>query len=390
VTHLIFLLIEFVDELVFGLTDAAWPLIRTDLGLNYVQIGLALSLPGLIASFIEPLIGVLGDVWKRRVLILGGGIFFVISLFLAAISPSYLPLLFSFVLFHPSSGAFVSLSQASLMDLSPDRHEHNMARWTFSGSLGVVLGPLLLSALLMLGFGWRPAYLLLAAFSGLVLLLAWKFIPNTGNVSVGLPGLGEVLSGLQNAFIALRKPRVLRWLILLEFSDLMLDVLYGFLALYFVDVVGFSVGNAALAVAVWTGVGLLGDFLLIPLMERVRGLDYLRWSVIIELVLFPAFLLAPIPWIKLVLIGLMGFFNSGWYAILKANLYATLPGQSGTVMVLDNLSGFFGKFLPLGIGLAAQVFGLQWAMWLLLAGPIVLSIGLPRETNSRNVEDAIY
>jgi FSR family fosmidomycin resistance protein-like MFS transporter len=86
----------------------------------------------------------------------------------------------------------------------------------------------------------------------------------------------------------------------------------------------------------------------------------------------------------------MGFFNSGWYAILKANLYATLPGQSGTVMVLDNLSGFFGKFLPLGIGLAAQVFGLQWAMWLLLAGPIVLSIGLPRETNSRNVEDAIY
>lgn len=39
---------------------------------------------------------------------------------------------------------------------------------------------------------------------------------------------------------ALRQKEVLRWLVLLEFSDLMLDVLLGFLALYFVDVAGFS------------------------------------------------------------------------------------------------------------------------------------------------------
>ena len=38
------------------------------------------------------------------------------------------------------------------------------------------------------------------------------------------------------AFAALKDKTVLRWLILLEFSDLMLDMLYGFLALYFVDV----------------------------------------------------------------------------------------------------------------------------------------------------------
>ena len=80
-------------------------------------------------------------------------------------------------------------------------------------------------------------------------------------------------------------------MVLLEFSDLMLDVLYGFLALYFVDVVGFTASKAALAVAVWTGFSLLGDFLLIPLLEKVRGLNYLRFSVVAELILFPAFLL---------------------------------------------------------------------------------------------------
>jgi FSR family fosmidomycin resistance protein-like MFS transporter len=382
---MIFLIIEFIDELVFGVTDAAWPLIRTDLGLNYIQIGLAMSLPGIIASFIEPFLGILGDVWKRRVLILGGGLFFVTSILLTAFSHSYIPLLLSFILFHPSSGAFVSLSQASLMDSDPARHERNMARWTFAGSLGVVTGPLLLSGFLVLGFGWRPVFLLLGFLSTLILFSAWRLIPHAGNPSADLPRFSDIFDGLRNAFKALRNAQVLRWLILLEFSDLMLDVLYGFLALYFVDVAGFSAGNAALAVAVWTGVGLLGDFLLIPLVERVKGLDYLRWSVVLELILFPCFLLVPQPWLKLVIVGLMGFFNAGWYAILRANLYSIMPGQSGTVMALDNVSGLFGKFLPLGIGFAAQAFGLQWAMWLLLAGPIALFIGLPRKHPKSNV-----
>lgn len=377
---MIFLIIEFIDELIFGVTDAAWPLIRTDLGLNYIQIGLALSLPGVIASFIEPFLGILGDVWKRRILILGGGLFFALSLFLTAASHSYIPLLLSFILFYPASGAFVSLSQASLMDSAPKRHEQNMARWTFAGSLGVVMGPLLLSGFLVVGLGWRPVFLLLGFLSTLILLSAWRLIPHAGNPSADLPRFRDVFDGLRNALKALRKGQVLRWLILLEFSDLMLDVFYGFLALYFVDVAGFSAGNAALAVAVWTGVGLLGDFLLIPLVERIKGLDYLRWSVVIELILFPCFMLFPQPWLKLVVVGLMGFFNAGWYAILRANLYSNMPGQSGTVMALDNVSGLFGKFLPFGIGLAAQAFGLQWAMWFLLAGPIALFIGLPKRT----------
>lgn len=168
------------------------------------------------------------------------------------------------------------------------------------------------------------------------------------------------------------------WLVLLEFSDLMLDVLYGYLALYFVDVVGFSASKAALAVAVWTGFGLLGDFLLIPLLEKVRGLEYLRLSVLVELVLFPAFLLIPNPWAKLVVVGLLGLFNSGWYAILQGNLYSSMPGQSGAVMALRDIAGLFGKLLPYGIGLAAEHFGLGSALWILLAGPVALLIGLPR------------
>jgi FSR family fosmidomycin resistance protein-like MFS transporter len=378
VVNSIFLLIEFLDELVFGVTGAAWPLIRTDLRLNYVQIGLALSLPGIIGNIIEPFLGILGDVWKRRVLILGGGIFFALACFLTAVSCNFVFLLISFIVFNPSSGAFVSLSQANLMDLDPSRHEHNMARWTFAGSIGVFLGPLVLGGAAFIGFGWRGVFFVLAGLAVLILAGAWRLLPRPSADHPLLPKLSSIWEGIRNAFIALKSGAVVRWLVLLEFSDLMLDVLYGYLALYFVDVASFTVSNAALAVAVWTGFGLLGDFLLIPLLEKVRGLSYLRISVVVELILFPAFLLVPNPWAKLVIAGFLGLFNSGWYAILKGNLYSSMPGQSGTVIALGNIVGFIGKFIPFGIGLAAEYFGLGSAMWLLLVGPVALLIGLPR------------
>jgi MFS transporter, FSR family, fosmidomycin resistance protein len=377
-----FLLIEFLDELVFGVNEAAWPLIRTDLRLSYFQIGLLLSVPGIVSAVIEPFLGILGDVWKRRLLILGGGIFFALACLLTGLSTGFVFLLFALCIFYPSSGAFVSLSQAALMDSDPARHEHNMARWTFAGSLGVVLGPLLLSGMAFIGFGWRGVFMALAGVTVLVLLFAWQRVPKTPEKVSALPRFSHVWSGVRGALSALRRGEVLRWLVLLQFSDLMLDVLLGFLALYFVDVAGLRAGQAALGIAVWSGLGLLGDFLLIPLLEKVRGLDYLRLSVLLELLLFPAFLLTHDLAGKFILLGLLGFFNSGWYAILKGRLYTSMPGQSGTVMTLDNVFGLLGKLLPFGIGLAAQFFGLRLAMWLLLLGPIALLVGLPRRIST--------
>ena len=373
----IFFLIEFLDELIFGVTDAAWPFIKTELHLNYTQIGILLTVPGLISSIVEPFLGILGDIWKRRLLILGGGVCFTLALFITSLSFSFVLLLISFSLFYPASGAFVSLSQASLMDADPGRHDHNMARWTFAGSLGVVIGPLLLVGMSAIGFGWRGVFLTLAFLAGILLVFAWRQIQHDPIHLPQMPFFSGIFTGLKDSFAAIKKPQVFRWLVLLEFSDLMLDVLLGFLALYFHDVAGLTEIQSVSAVIVWLAAGLLGDFLLIPLLEKVDGLKYLRYSVILELLLFPAFLLVPMPWLKLILVGLLGFFNSGWYAILKGRLYSALPGRSGTVMALDNYAGLIGGLLPFGIGLAADAFGLQSAIWLLLAGPVALFIGLP-------------
>jgi FSR family fosmidomycin resistance protein-like MFS transporter len=241
-------------------------------------------------------------------------------------------------------------------------------------------GPLLLGAAAGIGLGWRGLFIVFAAMAAILLIGVWrrpfpKISKESDSVDGEEPGL---IAGLRIAWKALRRGEVVRWLALLQFSDFMLDVLYGLLALYFVDVVGVSAEQAALAVAVWTVVGLAGDFLLIPLLEKVRGLSYLRVSAAIMAVLFPAFLLVPSLAAKLVILGALGFLNSGWYAILKAQLYGSLPGRSGTALALGNVGGLIGGIVPLALGVLAQAAGLGAAMWVLLAGPIALLIGIPR------------
>ncbi|MBE9102678.1 MFS transporter [Vacuolonema iberomarrocanum] len=372
---IIFLTIELLDELVGGVLVGAWPLISQDLQLSYGQVGLAMTLPNIIANIIEPIIGIWGDIGHRRFFIIGGGIGFAIALFLLSMSKDFVTLLAGFILFAPSSGSFVNLCQATLMDLDPTRHEQNMARWVLAGSLGNVLGPLILVGAIALHQSWRGAFFLLALLTDLLLVRLWN-APITLATIPHEEQPNSFKDGLFNAITALRRPSILRWLTLLQFSDLMLDVLAGFVALYFVNVVGTSTAQASLAIAVWLGIGLLGDILLIPLLERVRGLSYLRVSAGLVLGLYPAFLLVPHPVIKFAILGCLGFLNAGWYSILQGQLYTAMPKQSGTVMTLNNLFGWIGSLAPLGLGLMAQYAGLESAMWLLIASPIALLIGL--------------
>jgi FSR family fosmidomycin resistance protein-like MFS transporter len=276
------------------------------------------------------------------------------------------------------------------MDTDPARHEHNMARWTFAGSLGVVSGSL---ALVASGSNWRGMFFVTGVMTLVALIVVWNqrhLIPQTGNGANGDEDEEEeplpFMTAFKNAFAALKRREVVRWLTLLEFSDLMLDGLHGYLALYFVDVAGTDPKTAALGVAVWTGVGLVGDFLLIPLLERINGLTYLRYSVVVEMILFPLFLIvAPTP-LKMLILAFIGLFNAGWYAILQGRLYSVMPGQSGSVMAISNVSGLFGGLIPLGLGIIAQQFGLHIAMWLFMAGPIALMIGLPRHNGFNHHE----
>src|SRR5215207_7361237 len=229
---------EFLDEVVFGLREAAWPLIRDDLRLSYTQVGVVLSAPPVIGHVVEPLLGVLGDVWRRRALVLAGGVAFAAGTLLVGLSPSFALLLAASILSNPASGAFIGLSQATLMDAEPGRREQNMARWALAGSAGNSVGPAAVGACVWAGVSWRWGFVAAGALMLLSVAAAWRQPFETPSASGAERTRTAVSEGLREALRALRRRAVLRWLVLLELGDFTYDILRGFLALYFVDVVG--------------------------------------------------------------------------------------------------------------------------------------------------------
>ena len=261
------------------------------------------------------------------------------------------------------------------MDYDPTRREQNMVRWEFAGWVAFALGPLALTAAIAVGMGWRMAFLTMAVITipAIVAVSRIRLGPTRSESGLNVPSF---VDGLRTALRALKRFRVVKWLALLQASDLMLDIFLGFLALYMVDIAGVSESRAAMTLSVWVGAGILGNLVLIPLLERVRGLTYLRFSVIAVLAMYPAFLLAPSFELKLVVVGLLGFASAGWYSVLQGRAYSSMPGRSGTIVALGNVFGIAASVIPLGLGVVSANWGLDTAMWLLLAGPIALLFGL--------------
>ena len=306
---LIFLFIEFFDELIYGVQTAALPQIRLDLDLTYAQIGLLLGLPNMISLFIEPVLMLLGDTKLRKRLVLGGGLAILISVLLTANASSFGMLLAAFILFYPASGAFVSLSQATLMDLNPGREHQTMARWTVYGSVGNLLGPALLAGIFALGMSWRSAYWVMA---GLGLLLVLALLPRpfprhpqasieaaSGHLPPG-SGMSTYLQTIQiNLRHALTNRSLLGWVGLVSIADLLLDIFLSYSVLYFADVVGLPPAQTSLVLTALMIASLAADLLLIPLLERFPGRQVVRVSAAAALVVYPAFLLVPWIWVKI-------------------------------------------------------------------------------------------
>jgi len=410
------LAIEFADELVDGAKGATLPLIRHDLGLSYAQVGLLASVPLLVGGLLELPLGVLaGQGRRRRLAILGGGIFFMFTLLGMASARSFGVLLAAFVAFYPASGAFVSLTQAEIMDAWPDRQAQVMARWDLAGSAGAVAGPLLVTAVLAAGGGWRAGYLALAVLTAFVWLGTLLRSPaGAGHGAAGHGGTGQAAGRDADAgdrdeagrgdreqaehgnreqaehgnreqaergawagrarevLAALRDWGTLRWLLLIEVADLLVDVFTGFLALYLVDVAHLTPAVAALAIAVRLGAALAGDAVLVAVLERAGDLVVLRASAAAAAVLYPGFLLVPGTLPKLVVLAALSAATAPWYPLLQARLYGSLPGRSSVAVTLSSAAGLAGGLGPLAVGLAAQAFGLSWALAGLAVVPVAV------------------
>jgi len=158
------------------------------------------------------------------------------------------------------------------------------------------------------------------------------------------------------------------------------DTFTGFLALYLVDVAHLTPAVAALAIAVRLGAALAGDAALVVILERAGDRTVLRASAFAAALLYPGFLLVPGAVAKLTVLAALSAATAPWYPVLQARLYGSLPGRSSVAVTLSSAAGLAGGLGPLAVGLAAQAFGLSWALAGLAVVPVAVLLipGRPR------------
>ena len=316
-----------------------------------------------------------GEGQRRRLTVLGGGLLFIVALLGVAAAGSFAVLLAAFIAFYPASGAFVSLTQAELMDVWPERQAQVMARWDLTGSAGAVTGPLLLTAVLAAGGDWRAAYLLLAGVAALVWLGTALRRPPAAPAPASADETGDDRGWRVRArevLGALRDWKTVRWLLLIEVADLLVDVFTGFLGLYLVDVAHLAPSVAAAGIAIRLGAALAADAALVVILKRIGDLTVLRASAAAALVLYPAFLVVPGVAGKLVVLALLSASTAPWYPLLQARLYGSLPGRSPVAVTLGSAAALAGGLGPLAVGMAAAGLGLSRALAGLAAVPVVI------------------
>jgi FSR family fosmidomycin resistance protein-like MFS transporter len=373
---LTFLLVEYFDELAFTIIGVAMPLLRDNLGLDYAQIGLLFGIPSVLAAVLEPPLLLLGDTPLRARLIRIGGLLLGLAFLFVGAAQSFAALLLALTVSYPASGAFVGLSQATMIERHPTRESEMMARWTASGTLGSLSGPLLFAGMLALGLHWRSPFILTgAACLGLTTLVGGA--PSSHTAPLNAKGL--IANLRMNLATTIQVRGLWRWLVLLPLSDLMLDVFFGYIALFLTDVIGLPPATAAVAVTIWLLGFLVGQFLLARRLATQAPDRVIRWTAAATVILFPLWLAAPLaPVARLGLLFVLGLLAAPWYPLLQGEAFATAPGRAATVSALSSVTGTVGGVLAVLTGMAAASLGLTVGMGLLLLGPVALIIFTPR------------
>jgi MFS family permease len=154
------------------------PLIGADdLGLGTAAIGLALGLGG-FARFLGTIIGGwLSDRISRKAALVPGLLGQGAGVALLAFQPSLITWLAAIIIMSLASFA-VPVAATIIGDITePEKVGTNLGRFRFVGDIGLIIGPLVVSALFE-SAGRAPAFGLVALILTIAALLSWRLLPD--------------------------------------------------------------------------------------------------------------------------------------------------------------------------------------------------------------------
>lgn len=278
----------------------------------------------------------------------------------------------AFVLIYVAITAAVGLSEAALIDQNPQESTRTMTRWTIIASIGDLLGPILVSPIIIWPSGWSIlCWIACIAWLTMACMIGFQRFPQAiqNDDEEDTPSV-KLLDGLREA---LHDTKLIRWAALSLLPAMLDEVFIVYATFYLRDVISVNTGVIGILLAIH----MIGGFVELFVLDRVllqrmtpeRLLTCLALLVIASMV---GFLTLRSTLLAGVMLFFLGLGVAGLYPIATAQAYKQFPGRSGTVRAVMSLGAPFEVVLPYITGFVAGRFGVVASLCLLGTAPVLI------------------
>jgi MFS transporter, FSR family, fosmidomycin resistance protein len=336
-----------LNDMMQALLPAMYPMLKTDFGLDFGQIGLLTFTFQLTASVLQPVIGAYTDRRPKPFSLMTGMAFTLCGLLLLSTARSYHALLLSAASIGLGSAVFHPESSRVARMASGGRHGLAQSLFQVGGNSGSAVGPLLAAFIVLPRGQSSVAWFSLAALVAIVVLYRvgrW-YQRHTPGANLGRSRGAETPAAATTGKVRL----ALTVLIVLIFSKyIYLASITSYFTFYLIHRFGVSVQSAQLHLFVFLGAVAAGTIIGGPIGDRF-GRKYVIWGSILGVLPFTLAL----PYVNLFWTGVLtvpiGVILASAFSAILVYAQELLPGKVGMISGL-----FFGlAFGVAGIGAAA-------------------------------------
>lgn len=340
---------HFINDTLQSLLPAIYPMLKRDLALDFGQIGMITLAYQLIASVLQPLVGLYADRRARPYSLAVGMGSTLIGLVILSFADSFGLILLAAALIGMGSSVFHPEASRVARLASGGRHGFAQSLFQLGGSFGSAVGPLLAAFVVLQRGQGSIAWFSIVAFLGIALLALVGAWYKRHRVPRGAAQLTRTPDG--PTLPARKVWMALGILLVLIFSKFFYTASIGsYYTFYMIEKFHVSVQSAQVYLFVFLGASAAGTFIGGPIGDRF-GRKYVIWGSILGVLPFTLALpYASLSW-TIVLSVAIGLIISSAFAAIVVYGQELMPGRIGAISGL-----FFGLAFGMG-GIGAGVLG---------------------------------
>ena len=341
-----------LNDMMQSLLPAIYPNLKSNLGLNFEQIGMVTLVNQTTASLLQPLVGLYADRRPTPLALPGGTLFTLVGLLVLSGAHTYAVLLIGAAMMGVGSSVFHPESSRVARMAAGNRHGFAQSFFQVGGNVGQAIGPLA-AALVVVRWGQSSI-----AFFALLSLVCCAILWNVA-VWYRHHGLERLRSAAAHRTHAVALPRAavkrgIAVLLALIFSKhVYIAAITSYYTFYLIHRFGISVQNAQMHLFVFLAAAALGTFIGGPIGDRVGRRAVIWFSI-----------LAPLPFTLL-----LPYVDLFWTVPVTAAIGLILASAFPAIVVYGQelVPGKVGMISGLFFGFAFGVAGIGAALLGVLA-----------------------